>query len=101
MHHPMSGRDQSMVLKVVFQPAQKRGERIFMGGAFCQILIDQRSSGAVFRREMNAVPDALALAVANDALPARSFMTRKDRELDARRAGIQDEDGVTHGFAPL
>ena len=41
MHHSMSGRDQSMVLKVGFQPAQKRGERILMGGPFCQILIDQ------------------------------------------------------------
>ena len=101
MHHPMSGRDQLMVLKVVFQPAQKRGQRIFMGGAFCQILIDQRSSGAVFRREMNAVPDTLALTVANDVLPARSFVPREYRELDARRTGIQHKDSVTHGFAPL
>src|ERR1035437_2903734 len=30
MHHPMSGRDQSMLLKVAFQPAQNRSERILM-----------------------------------------------------------------------
>ena len=78
MHHPMSGRDQSMVLKVAFQPAQKRGERILMRGPFCQILIDQRHSGAVSRFEMHTVPDALALAIAYEALPARSHMARKD-----------------------
>ena len=78
MHHPMSGRDQSMALKVPFQPAQKRGERILMGGLFCQILIDQRHSGTVFRFEMHTVPDALALAIAYEALPARSQMARKD-----------------------
>ena len=42
MHHPMSGRDQLMVKIVGFQPAQQRGQRVFMRGAFCQILIDQR-----------------------------------------------------------
>jgi hypothetical protein len=72
-----------------------------MAGAFCQIVIDQRSSAAVFRREMNTVPDTLALSVANDVLPVRSFMPREYRELDARRTGIQHEDSVTHGFAPL
>ena len=72
-----------------------------MGGTFCQILIDQRRSGAVFRGEMNTVPDALALTIANDILPVRSFMSWEYRELDARRTGIQDENSVTHGFAPL
>ena len=78
MYHPMSGRNQSMVLKVAFQPAQKRSERIFMGGPFCQILIDQRHSGAVSRFEMHTVPDALALAITYEALPARSHMARED-----------------------
>ena len=50
---------------------------------------------------MNAVADAFALTFANEVLPARSLMAREDRELDARRTGIQDEDSVTHGFAPL
>jgi hypothetical protein len=78
MHHPMSGRDQSMVLKVAFQPEQKRSERILMRGPFCQILIDQRHSGAVFRFEMHTVPDALALAITYEALPARKHMARED-----------------------
>jgi hypothetical protein len=101
MHHPMSGRDQLMVLKVVFQPAQKRGKRLFMGRAFREIFIDERSAGAASRGEMNAVPDTLALTVANDVRPARANVTREYRELDARRTGIQDEDSITHGFAPL
>jgi hypothetical protein len=50
---------------------------------------------------MNTVADAFALTFANDVLPVRSFMTREYRELDARRTGIQDENSVTHGFAPL
>ena len=78
MHHPMSGRDQSMVLKVAFQPAQKRGEHILMRDPFCQILIYQRHSDAIFRCEMHTVPDALALTIAYEALPARSYMARKD-----------------------
>jgi hypothetical protein len=78
MHHPMSGRDQSIVVKVAIQPAQKCSERIFMGGPFCQILIDQRHSSAVFRFEMHTVPDALALAITYEALPARSHMARED-----------------------
>jgi hypothetical protein len=78
MHHPMSGRDQSMVLKVAFQPEHKRSERILMRGPFCQILIDQRHSGAVFRFEMHTVPDALALAITYEALPARKHMARED-----------------------
>ena len=33
----MYGCDQSIVLKVAFLPAQKRGERIVMGGSFEEI----------------------------------------------------------------
>ena len=101
MDHPMSGRDQLMVLKVIFEPVHKRGQRVFMGGALRQMFIDQRSSGAVLRREMNTVPDALALAFAKDALPVRSLMPREQRELEARRTGVHDEDRISHGFAPL
>ena len=90
-----------MVLKVVFQPAQKRGQRLFMGGTFCQTFIDQRRSGAVFRGEMSAVADTLTLTFANDTLPVRSFMSWEYLELDARRTCIQHEDRVAHGFVPL
>ena len=76
MHDPMSGSDKLIVPKVVFQPAQQRGQRVFMRSAFCQILIDHRSRCAVFRGEMNAVADAFALTFANDVLAVRSFMTR-------------------------
>jgi hypothetical protein len=34
-------------------------------------------------------------------LPVWSFMPWEYRELDARRTGIENEDRVTHGFAPL
>jgi hypothetical protein len=101
MHHPMSGCDQLGVSKVVFQPAQQRGQRILVRRGLRQILINQRRSGAVFRREMDAVAEALALAFANDVLPAWSFMAREDRELEARRTGIEHENGITHGFVPL
>ena len=77
MHHPMSGRDQLIVKKMDLQPAQQRGQRVFVRGAFRQILIDQRSRAAVFRREMNAMAYALALTFANDILPARSFLPGK------------------------
>jgi hypothetical protein len=100
MHHPVSGPDQLMFLKVIFEPAQKRGQRLFMGGAYRQSFIDQRSSSAVFRREMNTVADARALAFAKDALPCWSFMPGEHRELDARRTGVHDEDCITHGFTP-
>jgi hypothetical protein len=90
-----------MFLKVIFEPAQKRDQRLFMGSAFRQMFIDQRSSSAILRREMNTVADALALAFAKDALAVRSFMRREHRELDTRRAGVHDEDCVTHGFALL
>ena len=44
MHHAMPGRDEAMVVELAFDPAQKRGERVLMGGPFCQILDRPASS---------------------------------------------------------
>ena len=42
MHHAMSGRDKAMVLEMGFQPAQQRGQRVLVSGAFSQIPVGQR-----------------------------------------------------------
>ena len=84
MHHPMSGRDQLVALKSGFKPAQQRGQRVFMAGGLRQALIDQRRAGGIFRREMDGVADALALTFTNETLLGRSFISREQREFDAR-----------------
>ena len=50
---------------------------------------------------MHAVPDAIALAIIYEVLPARSHTPSKEGELDARRAGVQNKDGVAHDFTPV
>ncbi len=101
MHHAVSGSDHAVDRKPALHPTEQRGECILMARGLRQILIGQRRSRTVLCNEMYAMSDALEFAVADHPLGARSHMPFEDREFDAGRAGVEDQNGVAHNFNPV
>ncbi len=83
--------NQLVLRKGAFKPANKGGKRILMGRALRQMFVQKQRTRAVFRRKVHPVADALALAFAEQVLPHRPDMAWKERELDARGAGVRPQ----------
>jgi hypothetical protein len=100
MDDPMSSCDQAELREATIEPAEKRGKRFLMAGAFGQMLVGERRARTVIRREVNPVTDAFAGAFAEKGDTRRLDVAGEEREFDARRAGVENEDGVAHRVAP-
>jgi hypothetical protein len=78
------------------EPAEQRRQRLLVRPALGKMLVDERRARTILRKEMNAVADPLAFALAVKALPRWPAISREQCEFDARRAGVEDEDPVAH-----
>ena len=94
MHDAMSRGDETALRKLLRRPAQYGTQRVLVGRAVAQVLVEKRGARGVARPEADAMPDTIERASAIEALPRRPVIARKERELDARQAGVEDEDGV-------
>ena len=88
--------DQLVLRELALEPTQERRECVLVSSTFREMVVDQRRAGAVLREKMNSLPDPIALAFAKKVTPGRPDIAGEERELDARRAGIEDEDSVAH-----
>jgi len=85
----------------MLKPAQQQAQRGFMRGAGWQLRHFEGDPGTVFRFEPDAVADAGELAAAQQRRSAGFLVLAVQRELQARRPGVDHEDHLPHGLAPV
>ena len=99
MHHAMAGRDQLAGPESALSSQRRSAaKRILMGRAPSASCSSTSALPArSFAVKCTRCPMPSHCAFANQIAPARPLIAGKERELDARRAGVEDEDGVAHG----
>ncbi len=101
MHDAMADGEQCRTGQGLAQPMPERGHGAGdvggIGGR--QIAIDQHHAGGVLGLQVRLAADAVELT-AQRAAQRVTGIDREQLELDAGRAGIDDEDMVRHGGQP-
>lgn len=92
----MAGSDQAVARELALHPAQKRGEDVLMGFAFFQILVGQGVFRVIPGDEMDTMSDVTKFATAYEPFGAGSHVPLEQREFQAGRAGVENQDGIAH-----
>ena len=101
MDHPVAGGDHAEVTGIVLEPGREDTERMLMGDgpgrSARQRLVGEDGPRAIGDLEPGLSPDPVDLAPIQPRERCRALPDREHRELDARGAGVDDEDDGDHG----
>ena len=97
MHDTMAYRTQHVRGERIAQVADQELHRAVVAERVIPRALGQRRPGRVPRQEPGPGREALELPALHERRLARP--QREERELEARRAGVEDEDGVGHAGA--
>lgn len=77
MDDPMTSSKEAVLRESAFEPPEQRRQRLLVGRALGKMLVDERRAGPIPSKEMNAVADPFAFALAIEALPRWPAIARE------------------------
>jgi hypothetical protein len=84
MNHPVTGCDQICMRIGALEPVEKDSERVLMSFTRRELFVVDGSAFPILHLELCLLANAFDLALTNEILARRLFVSREERKLDAR-----------------